>query len=364
MRLSRFDDLPCHQGLTPIHIPATSDSHYNDGYYFAFYGPQPFFFCGLRLHPNSNVIDGYAGAVHAGEQRNVRFSRALRPRCDELAAGPLTLEIAEPMRVQRLVLQDNETGVSFDVAFEAVAPPFLETGHVQYRFGRLLNHVVRYVQVCRATGAAAVDGRSFAVESWPAVRDHSWGIRSSMGPHVPIRGVEPEESDRDPRALRLWVPFALEDHAGFFHLHDDAEGNRLDFEGAIWEGGRELALAGARHELRYHEGTRRLRSGTFALVDAEGREREYAFEVAGDPAHPQGFGYARGWSDEGQPGVYRGAEVREADRFCVADPAALAGPAHVPPERRLGGTEYPALLAGPGGSRGTAHVEHMLYGQP
>src|SRR6185436_20151767 len=87
-------------------------------------------------------------------------------------------------------------------------------------------------------------------------------------------------------------------------------------------------------------------------------DREYEFEGTAGPAHPQGFGYTRGWSDGGGPGVYRGALVSESDRFDVSDPAEVAGPAYIPVERRLGGTEYFASL----GDGGMAHIEHMIYG--
>ena len=60
--------------------------------------------------------------------------------------------------------------------------------------------------------------------------------------------------------------------------------------------------------------------------------------------------------------VYRGIEYQELDRFRVDDPFSPLGPAHVPSNRRLGGTEFASALRGPGGTTGMAHVEHMIYG--
>lgn len=37
MHLSAFDDFPFHQYNQPFHVPETSDSHFNDGYYFGFF---------------------------------------------------------------------------------------------------------------------------------------------------------------------------------------------------------------------------------------------------------------------------------------------------------------------------------------
>ena len=78
--------------------------------------------------------------------------------------------------------------------------------------------------------------------------------------------------------------------------------------------------------------------------------------------HPEGFGYARGWSDGGNPGVWRGAEIVESSSFDATDPNAAPGGAHLPAARRLGGTEFACTLVGPEGQTGMAHVEHMIYG--
>ena len=361
MQLNPFDDYPFHQAIAPVDVPATTDTHFNDGYYFAFYRPGQHVFCGLRLHPNSNVIDGYAGLVTGGEQRDVRFSRALRPRAGELAAGPFRLDIVEPMNVQRLRLDDPELGLSFDVSMRASAPAFFEARHQQVRHGRLSNDLLRYTQVCRADGELTVDGDREPVGGWYACRDHSWGIRSTMGPHTPIGGVD--DDSRDPRALRLWVPFECGDVVGFFDCHEDEDGGVLDCQGRLDRaGGPSLGIAAVRHALRYEAGTRRLSSGDLTLIDEHGGEHPYRFDVVCEPAHPQGFGYTRGWSDGGQPGVYRGVDVIERDRFDVSDPAAAAGAPHLPATRRLGGTEFVSAMTGPDGAEGMAHVEHMLYG--
>ena len=361
MQLNPFDDYPFHQAIAPVDVPATTDTHFNDGYYFAFYRPGQHVFCGLRLHPNSNVIDGYAGLVTGGEQRDVRFSRALRPRAGDLAAGPFRLDIVEPMNVQRLRLDDLELGLSFDVSMRASAPAFFEARHQQVRHGRLSNDLLRYTQVCRADGELTVDGDREPVGGWYACRDHSWGIRSTMGPHTPIGGVD--DDSRDPRALRLWVPFECGDVVGFFDCHEDEDGGVLDCQGRLDRaGGPSLGIAAVRHALRYEEGTRRLAGGDLTLIDEHGGEHAYRFDVVCEPAHPQGFGYTRGWSDGGQPGVYRGVDVIERDRFDVSDPAAAAGAPHLPATRRLGGTEFVSAMTGPDGAEGMAHVEHMLYG--
>jgi hypothetical protein len=359
-RINPFDDFPFHQTAAPIDIPEQSDRHFNDGYWFAFYAPGTYVFCGLRLHPNSNVMDGYAGAVHAGEQRNVRFSRALRPDANKLSAGPLTLDVLAPLQRHRLSLAPNDSGVHFEVEV-SVRALWPEARHLHHRHGVLLNDVLRYTGVTRVTGDLVIDEERIEVDGWFGARDHSWGIRASMGPRSPLGGGVPEP--RDPRAIRIWIPFECGEQRGFFHLHEDAEGNVLDFEGELLEGdGSPVPLSGARHAFRYEPGSRRLAGGEFTLIDAGGGERQYNFEVVCEPVHPQGFGYSYGWSDGGNPGVWRGPEAMESSRFDVTSPSRASGGEHLPAHRRLGATEFAARLTAPDGAVGMAMVEHMIYG--
>ena len=81
-------------------------------------------------------------------------------------------------------------GLSFDVSLRGSAPAFFETRHLQIRHGRVFNDVLRYTQASRANGELTIDGEREAVDNWYACRDHSWGIRSTMGPYAPLGGHE------------------------------------------------------------------------------------------------------------------------------------------------------------------------------
>jgi hypothetical protein len=61
MRLTEFDEFPFHQHPTPFNIPSTSDVHFNDGYFCAAFAEDWYVVTGIRLHPNMNVLDGFAG---------------------------------------------------------------------------------------------------------------------------------------------------------------------------------------------------------------------------------------------------------------------------------------------------------------
>jgi hypothetical protein len=364
MRLDDVDDLPFHQAPTPFNVAGTSDVHFNDGYWFATYAPGDWYLAvGLRLHPNTNVLDGFVGLARGGEQRVVRCSRALRPRYTELQVGPLRVEIVRPMQALRQKLEDTPIGVAFDLELELQGQAFLEAPYRHLRYGHVINDMIRYTQVCRATGTLVCDEETVAVDGWHAMRDHSWGIRSTMGPRTPHGGVDHVASEADHRRYRLWVPFQTSDHGGFFNTHEGEDGTPLDFEGHLtFSDGRVVALTQVRHHIQYVPGTRYVTGGTFALCDEHGTWREYTLGAPGTPADVQGFGYYGGWHDGGSAGVYRGAGPHvESDRYPVAPHP--AGPPGVPEDRRLGPTEFPFAITGPGGATGMAHFEHHVMGR-
>ncbi|MEQ8659300.1 MAG: hypothetical protein RLW62_00635, partial [Gammaproteobacteria bacterium] len=351
MRLSPFDDYPFHQAPTPFATVATSDAHFNDGYFCAFYAADWYFFTGLRLHPNVNVIDGWASVAHGGQQRAVRASRALHPRYGELAVGPLRYEIVEPLRRLRVIADHGASDIAFDVILSAQSPPFVEDRYQHFKYGAVVNDLIRYTQICRASGTATVAGEMLVIDAWHAMRDHSWGVRSSMAVPTGIGGIggSAHAADAPRRALRLWVPFEVEDHCGFFNTHEASDGRTLDFEGRLdYADGRSVRLGAVRHALEYLPGTRRPRGGRIELDGEDGLTRTYTLDLAGTPADVQAGGYYRGWRDHFGPGIYRGEELVEHDCYDASPGGEITGPPHVPPARRLGPTEFPMHMRGPG----------------
>ncbi|MEM7543592.1 MAG: hypothetical protein AAF384_18690 [Pseudomonadota bacterium] len=363
MRLSPFDDYPFHQHPAPFHQVATTDAHYNDGYFMAFYAPDWYFCAGLRLHPNVNVMDGWSTVAHENRQRSVRISRALHPRVNELSVGPLAIDIIEPMTRIALRLDENPSGLTFAVELSAQSPPFVEERYQHMKFGAVVNDLIRYTQICRAVGQAILDGHEIEIDQWHAMRDHSWGVRSSMGIPTGIQGIDRTEREADRRALRLWVPFEVEDHAGFFNTHEDSAGNTLDFEGRLdFSDGDTVKLIAVRHELTYRAGTSRPSGGVIELDGEDGSTRRYELELVGTPADVQGGGYYRGWRDGLGPGIYRGSETTEHDAYDVTPGAKTTGPPHVPEKYRLGPTEFPMRITAANGALGMAHFEHTISG--
>jgi hypothetical protein len=267
------------------------------------------------------------------------------------------------MRKQRLTVSENDAGIEFDVVFEALNAPYVEDRYQHVKYGVVVNDMMRYTQVCRATGKASSPDGSLEVNSWHAIRDHSWGVRSSMGPPTRMSGIDRTEEEADERAFRLWVPFECGDHSGFFQTHEDRTGKTIDFEGRIeFRDGRLVKLTALEHALTYELGTPRPSGGSFDLTGEDGVKRHYELRSANAPADVQGFGYYGGWHDGRSAGMYRGELTVEHDLYSTEAGPEPTGPPHVKPERRLGPTEYPCLLSGPDGGEGMAHLEHHIFG--
>lgn len=362
MNLTPFDDYPFHQSPTPFATVATTDAHFNDGYFCAFYSAGWYFCVGLRLHPNVNVIDGWASVAHDEQQTSLRLSRALHPDHNSLKLGPLHYEVIEPMHQMRLVLADNAADISFDVTLEAQSPPFVEARYQHFKYGAVVNDLMRYTQICKARGTANLAGETLDINGWHAMRDHSWGVRSSMAVPTGIAGLPPG-SRTERRALRLWVPFEVADHCGFFNTHETADGRTIDFEGRLdYRDGRSVNLVSMQHELEYINNSCWPSGGQIRLKGEDGETRNYQLELAGTPADVQGGGYYRGWRDGLGPGIFRGIEVMEHDCYSVTPANTPSGPAHIAIADRLGPTEFPMRLRGPDGNQGMAHFEHTISG--
>ena len=364
MKLTAFDEFPFHQHPTPFHIPYTSDVHFNDGYFCATFSEDWYVVCGIRLHPNMNVMDGFVGIARNGEQRVLRVSRALRPNAGELSVGPLRIDVRRPMQEVRITLEDHDGGFGFDLTYHARSEPFVEAPYRLRKYGHLTYDMLRYTQVCRTTGSVRLDGATTQVEDWDAIRDHSWGVRDGMGPATKHGGTQREPEEVDARRFRIWVPMATDQYVGFINTHEDEEGNTLDFEGRLdYPDGKVVHLTAVKHQLVYAPGTKNVVAGKLQFREEGGRWREYMIRAAGTPADVQGLGYYGGWKDGGSAGVYRGAgPVIENDRYPSAAHLGKTGLTRLPHEKRLGPTEFPCYISGPDGEKGMAHFEHHVFG--
>ena len=330
--LTPYDEFPVHTTPHPVSYIPSTDYNWDEGYYFGVLNPaERVFFCtGFRVNSNTDMIGGYALLNRAGIQRTFRFSRCWRQDY-QLRVGPFRLEVLEPLRTLRLVLERNDSGIAFDFLWEGSAPAFLEEHHSAATRGRRITDQSRYSQPGTARGRLALANHAWDVGApgWVAVRDHSWGLYVERPPFAAHpRWLPPKPKSTAARALRFWVVFKAGSWSGFYHLHEDANGvqRKLDdvfgtpFGGRLCRGWADetVELTAGRHALEFEPGTRILRRAVITLTDTQGREWRQELEPAAPAWVPQTMGYTPGsWKDGGTFHSYHGSETlaTEWDEF-------------------------------------------------
>jgi hypothetical protein len=329
--LSAFDDYPIHQTVHPIARPDSEDRNKYDRFWFNGYDRDGdwYFGVGMGRYPNLGIMDCALSIVTSdGEQHSFFGSRRAPDEPTELDVGPFRLEIVQPMRITRLLLDDNSTGITADLTFTARTGCIEEGRQTWMHEGRSNVDNTRFAQFGTWTGVISVDGEELRVESQPGTKDRSWGLRAIGAPDpgvAPIRTL--------PQFWFLWNPVHWDDHCTHVARFEHADGHpwhtdavivpTYDGSGAVpgVEDPAARYLRRVTHEIDYRPGTRWARSATVTMLDPEHGDR--IIEL--DPVlrfHMRGIGYRH---PEWGHGMWKGElEIgRDSFRPDDLDPLAL-----------------------------------------
>ena len=313
----------------------TSDKHWNDGHYICLcdMDGDVSLVSTVRLYQNTNVLDGFVCIRHEGMQHNIRVSRQLRPDF-EYRVGPLRVELLEPMKSIRLVLEPNEYGIACDIVCHTVGRPYhgpLSTNRID---GWLLMERMTYEVAGRAEGWIEVAGKRFELtpERSGVFRNHSWGVLRGRG--GPPMHASPQPRVERPTGLRNWVLYTMPDHAGFYEFIEDADGEKWSgaianvdgswnkMTGEILHEDRKVLVTGVDHDLTFYDGSSRISGGSIAIHDSEGVTREFEIEDMGW-VYCHGGGYFGGFNDRLGQGAYRGEYHEEGEVWDCTHPTKI-----------------------------------------
>jgi hypothetical protein len=327
-RLTRLDELPRHQIGQTFDVVADGSPHWSDGYYFTMGDDDGkwAWFMGFRLHANNDVLDAFTCVSGSGRQHNVRWSRRLRPRIDDLDCGPVSVEVVEGLRTLRLRCAPNESGQAYDLTFEGWSPVYNED-HVQvFVNGRLNSDRSNYDQCATVRGWFEVAGERVDVDGWTGVRDHSWGIGNHTGGPRSASIAPPPDAPAPP-GLRQWCVFRLPDRAVFWQFHHDgvAAGPSKFESQCMFPYGDErapFAYTAVDHDVTWATDgdgriVPRLAHGDVHLTRPDGGVERYRIEPISYPVYLQGGGYFAGFDDGLGRGVYRGDELAEHEVWTI-----------------------------------------------
>lgn len=316
MTVTAWDDFPVHQASEWIAHPATSDRNFYDRYYFNAFDTTGEWIAvmGLGQYPNLGVTDAFATVRIGPQQHLVRASRPLGDRSD-ISVGPLRVEVLEPLRRLRFVVEPTEHSLGMDLLWEGFGPAIPEPNQFIRHAGRVMFDTQRLAQMGSWTGTLNVAGRDLAVSAATTVgsRDRSWGVR-------PVGEREPDGIRKGANVMGggMWTyfPMRFDDHCLFYICSERADGVRtLEQAERVWLDGRVEQLGRSEHDHRFVEGMRLLSGSKITFPDA-------GIELTCEPlaANYLAVGTGYGLEEDWRHGMWQGPDlVVQGKVYDVAD---------------------------------------------
>jgi hypothetical protein len=230
--LTKGDDYPLHQTAEPIAYAGT-DRNFYDRYFFNGYsanaGDKAFFAAAFGVYPHLNIADAAFVVVRDGVEIALHASRHLNMERMDFAVGPIRIEVVEPLKVLRLIVDAPEQKIKADVTFTARADPIEEPRFTRRNGPRTFMDYTRLTQNGRYAGWIEVDGVRESVDGFVGTRDRSWGIRP-----VGARDSQELAPPVPPQFFWLWSPTNFKTGGFFFHTNDDERGDAWNRR-AVWQ---------------------------------------------------------------------------------------------------------------------------------
>ncbi|CAO5236543.1 hypothetical protein [Frankia sp. AgKG'84/4] len=328
--LTPFDDYPVHQTSLPVaHVGNGHPDHF-DRFWFNGYNEEMFFALAMGIYPNRGIIDAAFSVVHDDVQRSVFASGRVPLDRTRTRVGPISVEIVEPLRVNRIRVNAPEHGLVAELTAVARTAAFEEPRQTHFDGAYPLLDNTRATQMVAWTGQITAGGQSVPVTTsagLPVVgsKDRSWGVRG-LGDRIPMapRSIRPQ-------TFFLWAPLNFADECLHFMSMEDEFGWPRSRTAAVLpvvdDGGPVFGpdtgtrrLGDARHAVRWAPGLRRSEGATLHLGEAGAVElepiRTFRMKGAGY-LHPI---WAHGkWHDELAVGgeVHRSAELDTLSSDCI-----------------------------------------------
>ena len=300
--ITDFDDFMIHQTSNPVDQPGPSDRNFYDRYWFDGFDQdgQFIFEIGFGLYPNRHVMDAHFSVSIGGRQHSFHASRRAPRERSESTVGPLRLEVVQPMRIVRVCVEPNETGIECDLTFRAATIPAEEPKNVMFEGTRRIMHNSRFTQLGRWQGYFSVDGARTEVSPQRVIgmRDKSWGVRPVGEPEAGAPGL----LNQEPGVYWVWAPIHFGDFCTHFNTFEDHDGNPTQLGAAIvpvYESLDEIPrgedpgrreMASGSHRIEWTSGTRLPASAEIELVSQEGEKHLISLEPM-IRFHMLGIGY-------------------------------------------------------------------------
>jgi hypothetical protein len=327
--LGPLDETLAHQAAITFDHAVTSDHRFFDRWAVGVQHRELSVIYGIAAYKNTNTCDAFFCVQRGTHQHNLRLSRPLRPNVGDMAVGPLRVEVIEPLRTHRLVVEPNDhSPLRAELEWRAELPAREEHPHFLRRDGRAVQDYVRFDQLGTASGWVVVGDDRVEVDGWFAWRDHSWGVRPGMGgvdPAVP----QPSADGSHAGSIFVWMAFRTGSAAGQFQVVETSAGTTEHVDGHVipdvsrpaeW-----LPVIAVRHDVAFVDGHTTFSRARLEATTGDGRTWSFDAMPLRPPWAFIGSGYSGGWEDGLGLGVPRGARA-ESDEYDMSAPADVGFP--------------------------------------
>ena len=264
--LTKGDDYPLHQTAEPIALAGT-DRNFYDRYFFNGYSAQAgdtrMFAVAFGTYPHLDIVDAHLCWLHDGRQINLHAAARANGERLLLRAGPIAIEVIEPLRTLRVTVDAPDDGLRAEITFTARAAPIEEPRFTRRIGTRTLLDYTRLTQNGSYTGWIEVDGTRHDLSSFVGTRDRSWGVR-------PVGARDAQPPPVLPQFFWLWSPCVFPDHDVYWHTNDDEHGrpwNRRAVVMPVGGGTADEQVGDATATLRWRPGTRAASKASLTLAD-------------------------------------------------------------------------------------------------
>jgi hypothetical protein len=314
-----MDEYPIHQAPLPAAWAATSDRNFYDRCYLHANDRTGDIavISGLGYYPNLGTKDAFVLVRRGDVQTAVHLGDAIDQNRLDQRVGGYRIEVLEPLRKLRVVLEETE-GIGLDLTWEGSFDPLYEQPHLLRHGARVTLDAQRFAQLGSWEGTIAVDGEEIAVtpDRWVGTRDRSWGIR-------PVGEAEPPGRPADPPFEGMWwvyLPVRFEEFALVLILQEEPDGRRtLNDCNRIWKDGRIEQLGWPEVTVHYASGTRIPTGATLDCATRGGRPLR--IEVESRLAVPLHLGAGYGGDADWSHGVWKGPDFTERVTYDLKDEA-------------------------------------------
>jgi hypothetical protein len=287
--LTKADDYPIHQTPDPIAFSGT-DRNFYDRYFFNGYTTdgEVFFGAAMGVYPQLGITDAAFSVRIGGVQYNLHASRHLQMERMDTQVGPIRVEVIEPLQRLRVVVEDNEHGISAELTITGRHFPIEEPRTTRRNGTRIVQDVTRMTQLGRWSGWIKVGGREVTLDAatTPGTRDRSWGIRQ-VGMRDPQAPVVPQEF----QVWWFWLPAHFDDRVMHFYVNQDGAGKVWNLGMTVChDNGVTEHLRDAQLSAEFTPGTRFPSGGVLTAHDESGGA--YRIEIGSGPRYfMTGLGY-------------------------------------------------------------------------